>query len=39
MKFDAFVPQRLIIFSEEFSLLEEMEKISGHRLGKMLGFP
>jgi hypothetical protein len=38
MKFDAFVSTKINYFSEEFSVLEEME-FFGHRLGKMLGFP
>jgi hypothetical protein len=34
MKLDAFVSTKIYYFSEEFSVLEEMEKVFGHRLGK-----
>jgi hypothetical protein len=38
IKFDASVSTKINYFSEEFSVLEEMEKVFGYRLGKMLEF-
>ncbi len=38
MKFYACVSTKVNYFRDEFSVLEEMVKVFGHRLGKMLEF-